>query len=85
MKGKFVQRKTKSFCYKGLIDKRVCIFKIDTGSDILIINSKLIDSSKQRIPLDCSCCLKYPTGKEVSVESKAEIFIELEKFSVQCL
>jgi len=43
----------------------------------------LIDSSKQRIPLDCSCYLKYPTGEEVSIESKAKVFIELEKFSVK--
>jgi len=43
----------------------------------------LIDSSKQRIPLGRSCCLKYPTGEEVSVESKTKVFIELEKFLVE--
>jgi len=78
-----VKGKTKLFCYKGLVNKQVCIFKIDTGSDVSVINSRLVDSSKRRIPLDSSCCLKYPTGEEVSVESKVEVFIELGKFSIK--
>jgi len=83
IKGKFMKEKKRSFCYKGLIDKRVCIFKIDTGSDVSVISSRLMDSSKQRIPLDRSCCLEYPTGEEVSVEFKTKVFVELGKFSVE--
>jgi len=83
VKEKFVKEKKKKFCFKGLIDKRVCIFKIDTGSDVSVISSRLIDSSKRRIPLDRSCCLKYPTGEEVSVKFKTKVFVELEKFSVE--
>jgi len=65
------------------MDKRVCIFKIDTGSYVSVISSRLIDSSKQRISLDCSCCLKYPTGEEVSVKIKTKVFVELGKFLVE--
>jgi len=50
---------------------------------VSVISSKLIDSSKQRIPLDRSCCLKCPTGEEVSIEFKTKVFIELGKFSVE--
>jgi len=83
MKEKIVRGRERKFCFKGLIDKRVCIFKIDTGSDVSVISSRLIDSSKRRIPLDRSCCLKYPTGEEVSVKFKTKVFVELGKFSVE--
>jgi len=83
MKGKIVRGREKKFCFEGLIDKRVCIFKIDTGSDVSVISSRLIDSSKRRIPLERFCCLKYPTGEEVSVKFKTKVFVELGKFSVE--
>jgi len=83
VKEKNCKRKGKKFCFEGLIDKRVCMFKIDTGSDVSVISSRLIDSSKRRIPLERSCCLKYPTGEEVSVHFKTKVFVELGKFSVE--
>jgi len=83
IKGKSCKRKEKKNCFEGLIDKQVCIFKIDTGSDVSVISSRLIDSSKRRIPLDRSCCLKYPTGEEVAVKFKTKVFVELGKFSVE--
>jgi len=52
----------KDFCFAGQFDNKNCIFKIDTGSDISIVNRNLIASNKVRFELN-NCNLRYPTGE----------------------
>ena len=55
---------------------------MDTGSDISILNKKLVGSSKQRLRLE-NCNLKYPTGEEVGVEFKVFAKIIVGKFCLE--
>jgi len=59
--------KKNSFSYKGNIDSKVCLFKIDTGSDVSVVNEKLIRGSKRRYVMK-NCFLKYPTGETIPVK-----------------
>jgi len=60
----------------------MCFFKVDTGSDISLLNKKLVDSSKNRLPLE-NYNLKYPTGEEVAVEFKVIAKIVVGKFCLK--
>lgn len=35
------------FCFKGFVDGKLCSFKIDTGSDVSILNSILVSSLRR--------------------------------------
>jgi len=59
--------KKNSFTYKGNIDGEICLFKIDTGSDVSVVNGKLIRGPKRRYEME-NCYLKYPTGKTIPVK-----------------
>lgn len=54
--------------YDGVVNGLECKLKIDTGSDISIVNSKFIDSFSKEISVDFPS--KYPTGEDVLVRLK---------------
>jgi len=39
------------FCFKGIVGGKLCFFKVDTGSDVSILNRKLVNFSKERLLL----------------------------------
>lgn len=71
-----INRITISFRYYGTIDNKSCIFKLDTSSDMSVFNAKIVNFSKQLIPIN-NCKLKYYTGEEVDVRSKVIVRIIL--------
>lgn len=58
-----------------------CNFKIDTGSDISIVNSKFVNASKTTFP-DKNSRLIYLTGKIVPIQYQINMKVQLEKFSI---
>jgi len=62
------------FCYKGIIDGKTCLFKIDTGSDVSVVNERLIGGSKFRFEIE-NCFLRYPTGETISVKDRVNVEI----------
>ena len=45
-----VLRNLKTFEFDGSVDKKSCILKIDSGSDVTILNSKFVEPRCYRIP-----------------------------------
>jgi len=72
----------KDFCFVGQLDNKNCIFKIDTGSDISIVNRNLIASNKVKFKLN-NCSLRYPTGEKVVVKEKVFVEVRLGKYTVK--
>jgi len=70
----------KDFYFAGQLNNKNCIFKIDTGSDISIVNRNLIASNKVKFELN-NCCLKYPTGEKVVIKEKVFVKVRLGKCS----
>lgn len=56
-----------NFYYKGKINGEKCSFKIDTSSDISVLNKKLVNKDIKKIQIK-NCNLRYPTGEKVLVE-----------------
>ena len=71
-----VLRNLKAFEFDGSVDKKSSIFKIDSGSDVTILNSKFVEPRCHRIPLD-GPNLKYPTGEDVPIKFKTVVRIDL--------
>lgn len=46
---KRIRKNSNHFCFQGEVDKVDCVFKIDTGSDVSILSSKLLADGKKRI------------------------------------
>lgn len=69
------------FCYKGLVDNEYCNFKIGTGSDVTILNEKLVKGPRRQFEIN-ECFLKYPTGEIVPVHFKVIVRMELGKYSL---
>ena len=67
-----VLRNLKAIEFDGSVDKKSCIFKIDSGSDVTILNSKFVEPRCHRIPLD-GPNLKYPTGEDIPIKFKTVI------------
>jgi len=72
----------KDFCFAGQLDNKNCIFKIDTGSDISIVNRNLIASNKVKFELN-NCSLRYPTREKVVVREKVFVKIRLGEYVVE--
>ena len=66
------------------MEKKSCILKIDSGSDITFLNSKFVEPRCHRIPLD-GPNLKYPTGEDVCIKFKTVVRIHLGQYSVQMI
>ena len=64
-----VLRNLKAFEFDGRVDKKSCILKIDSGSDVTILNSKFVETRCHQIPLDRPN-LKYPTGEDITIKLK---------------
>jgi len=72
----------KDFCFTGQLDNKNCIFKIDTGSDIAIVNRNLVALNKVKFELN-NCSLRYPTGEKVVVKEKVFMKVRLGKYIVE--
>jgi len=70
-----------NFYYVGKVNNKKCSFKIDTGSDISVLNKKLVNKSMEKIRIR-NCNLRYPTGEKVLVEFQVEIKVEIGKHSI---
>jgi len=44
-----------------------CVFKIDISSNVLILNSNLVELNKPKIKIN-NCNLKYPTGDKILIK-----------------
>ena len=64
------------FYFSSKIVKILCNFKIDSGSDVSILNFKLFNSNKKRIPND-SFVLKYLTGETVPVYFQTFVTVDI--------
>lgn len=72
------------FTYKGKLDDNKCCFKIDTGSDISILNKKLVKAGKHIIRIRDGS-VRYPSGEIVPIEFKVNVKVFLGKYSVEIL
>jgi len=72
----------KDFYFTGQLDNKSCIFKIDTGSDVSIVNRNLIPLNKVKFELN-NCNLRYPTGEKVVVKEKVFVTVRLGKYRVE--
>ena len=79
-----VLRNLKAFEFDGTVDKKSCILKIDSGSNVTILNSKFVEPRCHWIPLD-GPNLKYPTDEDVSIKFKTAVRIDLGQHSVQMI
>jgi len=68
----------KDFCFVGQLDNKNCIFKIDTSSDILIVNKNLIALNKIKFKLN-NCGLKYLMEEKIVVKEKVFVEVRLGK------
>lgn len=66
-----IREKSNCYVHDGVVNGLECKLKIDTSSDVSIVNSKSIDSSLKKIPINFP--LKYSTGNSVSVHFKTEV------------
>lgn len=60
------------FCYKGKLNGKEHNFKIDTGSDVSILNKKFVGEEERLVKIRDSF-LRYPSGEKVPVEYKIEV------------
>jgi len=72
----------KDFCFEGKLNKKKCLFRVDTGSDVSIVNCKFIENFERKLSIN-DCGLRYPTGEDVVVESKVDVRVELGRHSVE--
>ncbi|KYN30168.1 hypothetical protein ALC57_00375 [Trachymyrmex cornetzi] len=56
-----------NFCFEGEVNNKRCNFRIDTGSDISILNDDLVGSDDFKVKIN-NCNLKYPTGEKVAID-----------------
>jgi len=73
---------SENFCYKEKLNGKICLYRIDTGSDVSIINNKFIEGTERNFNVG-NCKLEYPTGENVSIEYKIDTEVELGKFSIK--
>jgi len=79
---KRVKRLSEDFCYKGKLNGKECLFRVDTGSDVSIISNKFINGTERKIDVG-NCRLRYPTGENVSTKFKIDTEIELGKLFIK--
>lgn len=62
-----------------MIDNYNCTFKIDTDSDVSVLNRSLVRESKRQFEIN-GTYVKYSTGEVVSIQFKVIVAIELGKY-----
>ena len=70
------------FCYEGMLNEKRCSFKIDTGSDISIVNRKLVKDYGEKLET-VNCFLRYPTGEKILCKNKILVDILIGKYSLK--
>lgn len=73
-----VQIHVRIFVTRGL-DGRECFFKVDTGSDVSFINSRLVSEGKEKLK-EGGCDLRYRTREKVSFEGRILVKVQIGKF-----
>jgi len=68
------------FYIKEKINKRNCTFKIDTGSDVILIREGILEFSKQQVSRNGSFNFKYPDEK---VPIKFRVLVEVGELSME--
>ncbi|KYN09428.1 hypothetical protein ALC57_18460, partial [Trachymyrmex cornetzi] len=76
------KRNLTKFCFQGEVNNKRCILRIDTGSDVSILNDNLIESNQCKIKID-NCSLTYPTGEKVSINYKVHTKVRLRSYLVE--
>jgi hypothetical protein len=77
-----IREKLIDFCFKGRVDGHACLFRIDTGSDVSVLKLDLLGKDKHLSSVfDSRLC--YPTGETVSVSYKANVAVEIGKFTLE--
>lgn len=69
------------FCFRGRVNGRTCVFRIDTGSDVSVLREDLLGPLKSPTPVE-RYFLTYPTGETVPVKHRVVVGIEIGKFSL---
>lgn len=64
----------------GLLNNKFCSFKLDTGSDVLLVSSGVVGRSQCRLLRMPE--LRYPTGKKVSIKFRCEARIAVGRISL---
>jgi len=73
---------SENFCFSGRLNGEKCLFRIDTGSDVSILNKKFARGGERGLRKE-NFKIRYPTGEEVPIEFEEEAQIELGKFSLK--
>jgi len=68
----------------GKINGKYCEFKLDTGSDVTVINPRLVEVNEKHIPVENER-LRYPTGEKVPVKFRSQAKVELGKYSCKMI
>jgi len=79
-----VNKDVNPFIFRGKINGKHCNFKLDTGSDVTVINPRLVDASRKHIPMG-NKRLRYPTGERVPVKFRSQVEIELGEYSCKMI
>jgi len=79
---KKVERLSEDFCYRGKLNGKVYSFRVDTSSDVSIINNKFIKETERKFDVG-DCKLRYLTEENVSVKFKIDTEVELGKFFIK--
>lgn len=70
-----VKQDSYCFCYRGRVNDKECVFRIDTGFDVSILNRKFVVIDERKKFGQEEFNLRYPTGEMVPIKSK--IFVEI--------
>jgi len=70
------------FYYVRQLDNKSCVFKIDTGFDMSIVNKSLVVPNKIKFKLS-NCNLRYPAGEKVVIKDKVFVEVQLDKHLVE--
>jgi len=77
-----INKNVDPFIFRGKINGKH--FKLDTGSDVTVINPRLVDASEKHIPVENER-LRYPTGEKVPVKFRSQVKVELGKYSCKMI
>jgi len=73
---------SENFCFSGRLNGEKCLFRIDTGSDVSILNRKFAREGERGLRKE-EFKIRYPTGEEVLIKFEEEAQIELGEFSLK--